>query len=51
MCCSCSGDDADINLVKLRVGFLRWFPFVSALAALMAFEMIWVLGSSETAAA
>jgi NADH-quinone oxidoreductase subunit J len=39
----------DINLVKLRLGFWRWLPFGAALAALMAFEMIWVLGSSETA--
>jgi len=40
----------DINLVKLREGFWRWLPFGAALAALMAFEMIWVLGSSETSA-
>jgi len=38
----------DINLVRLREGFWRWLPFGAALAALMAFEMIWVLGSQET---
>jgi NADH-quinone oxidoreductase subunit J len=38
----------DINLVRLREGFWRWLPFGAALAGLMAFEMIWVLGSSET---
>jgi NADH-quinone oxidoreductase subunit J len=37
----------DINLVRLRENFWRWLPFGAALAALMAFEMIWVLGSSE----
>ncbi|OGS90735.1 MAG: NADH:ubiquinone oxidoreductase subunit J [Gallionellales bacterium GWA2_60_18] len=35
----------DINLVRLRENFWRWLPFGAALAALMAFEMIWVLGS------
>ncbi len=39
----------DINLVRLREGFWRWLPFGAALAGLMAFEMIWVLGSKETA--
>jgi len=38
----------DINLLRLREGFWRWLPFGAALAGLMAFEMIWVLGSSET---
>ncbi len=38
----------DINISKLREGFWRWLPFGAALAGLMAFEMIWVLGSSET---
>jgi len=38
----------DINLVRLREGFWRWLPFGAALAGLMAFEMIWVLGSKET---
>jgi NADH-quinone oxidoreductase subunit J len=37
----------DINLVRLREGFWRWLPFGAALAGLMAFEMIWVLGSSD----
>jgi len=40
----------DINLVQLREGFWRWVLFGAALAGLMAFEMIWVLGSSRTSA-
>jgi len=39
----------DINLVKLREGFWRWFPFGALLAGLMVFEMIWVLGSRQVA--
>lgn len=39
----------DINLVKLREGFWRWFPFGALLAGLMVFEMIWVLGSPQLA--
>ena len=38
----------DINLVQLRKGFWRWLLFGAVLAGLMAFEMIWVLGSSKT---
>jgi len=38
----------DINLVRLREGFWRWLPFGAALAGLMAFEMIWVLGSKDS---
>ena len=38
----------DINLVQLRKDFWRWLPFGAALAGLMAFEMIWVLGSPGT---
>ncbi len=38
----------DINLVKLKEGFWRWFPFAAALAGLMVFEMVWVLGSRQT---
>ncbi|MDD5299221.1 MAG: NADH-quinone oxidoreductase subunit J [Gallionella sp.] len=38
----------DINLAQLRKDFWRWLPFGAALAGLMAFEMIWVLGSAET---
>jgi len=38
----------DINLVRLREGFWRWFPFGAALAGLMVFEMIWVLGARQT---
>ena len=40
----------DVDLVQLREGFWRWFPFGVALAAIMVFEMIWVLGSRQTAA-
>lgn len=40
----------DINLVRLREGFWRWLPFGAALAALMLFEMIWVLGADEVSA-
>ena len=39
----------DINLVRLREGFWRWLPFGAGLAGLMAFEMIWVLGSEKSA--
>jgi NADH-quinone oxidoreductase subunit J len=39
----------DINMVQLREGFWRWFPFGALLAGLMVFEMIWVLGSRQTA--
>jgi NADH-quinone oxidoreductase subunit J len=38
----------DINLVRLREGFWRWFPFGVVLAAIMVFEMIWVLGNRRT---
>ncbi len=38
----------DINIVKLKEGFWRWFPFGALLAGLMVFEMIWVLGSRQT---
>lgn len=38
----------DINLERLRVGFWSWFPFGAALAAIMVFQMIWVLGSRQT---
>ena len=34
----------DIDLVQLREGFWRWFPFGLLLAAVMVGEMIWVLG-------
>jgi len=34
----------DIDLVQLREGFWRWFPFAVALAAVMVGEMVWVLG-------
>ncbi len=38
----------DINLVRLREGFSRWLPFGAALVGIIAFEIIWVLGSTET---
>ncbi len=39
----------DINLEELREGFWRWFPFGAALAVIMVFQMIWVLGNRQTA--
>ena len=38
----------DIDLVQLREGFWRWFPFGLLLGAIMVGEMIWVLGSRLT---
>jgi len=38
----------DVDLVQLREGFWRWFPFGVLLAAVMVGEMIWVLGSRQT---
>lgn len=38
----------DINLVRLREGFWRWFPFGAAIAGVMVFEMIYVLGARQT---
>ncbi|MDD3883535.1 MAG: NADH-quinone oxidoreductase subunit J [Gallionella sp.] len=37
----------DINLVRLREGFWRWFPVGLLLAGLMVFQMIWVLGGMD----
>jgi NADH-quinone oxidoreductase subunit J len=39
----------DINLEELREGFWRWFPMGLALAGLIVFEMVWVLGSRGVA--
>jgi len=39
----------DINLEQLREGFWRWFPFGAMLAVIMVIQMIWVLGSRQTA--
>ena len=39
----------DINIERLREGFWRWVPFGLVLAAIMVGEMIWVLGSRQTA--
>jgi NADH-quinone oxidoreductase subunit J len=38
----------DVDLVQLREGFWRWFPFGILLAAVMVGEMVWVLGSRQT---
>jgi NADH-quinone oxidoreductase subunit J len=38
----------DVDLVQLREGFWRWFPFGVVLAAGMVAEMIWVLGNRPT---
>jgi NADH-quinone oxidoreductase subunit J len=40
----------DIDLVKLRVDFLRWLPFGAILAGLMGYEMISVLGPAGISA-
>ncbi len=39
----------DINLEELKEGFWRWFPIGAVLAGIMVFEMVWVLGSRQTA--
>ena len=39
----------DVDLVQLREGFWRWFPFGVALALAIVGEMIWVLGGRQTA--
>jgi len=39
----------DVDLVQLREGFWRWFPFGVALAAVIVGEMVWVLGGRQTA--
>jgi NADH-quinone oxidoreductase subunit J len=39
----------DIDLVQLREGFWRWFPFGILLAVAMVGEMFWVLGNPQTA--
>ena len=39
----------DVDLVQLREGFWRWFPFGLLLAAIMVFEMVGVLGNRQTA--
>ncbi|MBI4937441.1 MAG: NADH-quinone oxidoreductase subunit J [Nitrosomonadales bacterium] len=38
----------DVDLVQLREGFWRWFPFGVVLAAIMVFEMVMVLGARQT---
>ena len=40
----------DVNLERLRVGFWRWFPFAVVLAVILLVEMVFVLGSAQTAA-
>jgi NADH-quinone oxidoreductase subunit J len=39
----------DVDLVQLREGFWRWFPFGVLLAAVMVGEMLWVLADRRTA--
>jgi NADH-quinone oxidoreductase subunit J len=39
----------DVDLIQLREGFWRWFPFGVALAIAIVGEMIWVLGGRQTA--
>ncbi len=39
----------DVDLVQLREGFWRWFPFGVVLAAIMVFQMFMVLGTRQTA--
>ncbi len=39
----------DVDLVQLREGFWRWFPFGVLLAVAMVGEMLWVLGGRQTA--
>jgi NADH-quinone oxidoreductase subunit J len=38
----------DINIEKLREGFLRWLPVGLLLAGLIVVQMVWVLGAKET---
>ena len=38
----------DVDLVQMREGFWRWFPFGVVVATGMVGEMIWVLGSRRT---
>lgn len=39
----------DVDLVQLREGFWRWFPFGVVLAIAMVGEMLWVLDGRQTA--
>ncbi len=39
----------DINIEQLREGFWRWFPLGLLLAAVVVFEMVWVLGKRQVA--
>ena len=39
----------DVDLVQLREGFWRWFPFGVLLAVARVGEMLWVLGGRQTA--
>ncbi len=40
----------DINLERLRMGFLRWLPVGLLLAGLIVVQMVWVLGADEISA-
>jgi NADH-quinone oxidoreductase subunit J len=40
----------DINIERLRMGFLRWLPVGLLLAGLIGVQMVWVLGAKGTSA-
>src|SRR5512140_1279893 len=40
----------DINIERMREGFLRWLPLGLLLAALIVVQMVWVLGADEISA-
>ncbi len=40
----------DINIERMRIGFLRWLPVGLLLAGLIGVQMVWVLGAKETSA-
>ncbi len=40
----------DINIERLRKGFLQWLPVGALLAGLIVVQMVWVLGDKTTSA-
>ena len=40
----------DINIERLRKGFLQWLPVGAMLAGLIVVQMVWVLGDKTTSA-
>ena len=40
----------DINIERLRKGFLQWLPVGAMLAGLIVVQMVWVLGDKSTSA-